>query len=109
MAVKGRRRQRPATTPEAREAQIVSFAMDLAEKQLTDGTASAQVITHFLKLGTTRELMERERLARENELLEAKVEALASAKRVEELYEDALNAMKEYSGRSIDEYDEEII
>lgn len=93
------RRLRPATTPEARENQLISAAVDLAEKQIREGTASSQVITHYLKLGSSREHLEQERLARENDLLEAKREAMASAKRVEELYETALNAMRSYSGQ----------
>lgn len=98
---------RPATTPEGREQQLVSLAVDLAERQLLDGTASAQVITHYLKHGSTRETLEQERLMRENELLQAKVEALASAKRVEELYQSALNAMRTYAGQDPIDYDDE--
>ena len=98
-----RRRTRPATTPEARENQMISLAVDLTETQLRDGTASSQVITHYLKLGSSREQLEKERLMKENELLSAKVEALASAKRVEELYEDALSAMQTYSGNAPEE------
>ena len=89
----------PATTPEGRENQMVSLAVDLAEKQLAEGTASAQVITHYLKLGSTRERLEQERIAQENKLLEAKVESLASVKRIEELYGEALNAMRSYAGQ----------
>ena len=85
-------------TPEARENQLISLAVDLAEKQLSEGTASAQVITHYLKLGTTKESLEKEKLARENELLKAKTESLISQKNVEELYTNALNAMKSYAG-----------
>lgn len=95
---KGGRKRRPATTPEGRENQLVSLAADLAERQLTNGTASSQVITHFLKLGSTREKLEQERIQNENLLLSAKVEQLASAKRIEELYENALNSMRQYSG-----------
>lgn len=73
--------------------------MDLAERQIREGSASAQVISHFLKLGSERESLEKERLSAENSLLRAKVEQLASAKRVEELYQDALNAMRQYSGQ----------
>lgn len=91
-----RPRRPPATTPEARENQMISLAVDLAEKQLAAGTASAQVITHYLKLGTTREALEKEKLSRENELLKARSEALASSQRVEELYLNALNAMRTY-------------
>ena len=96
-------RRPPATTPEGRENQMVEKAVDLAEKQLSEGTASAQVITHFLKLGSTRERLEQERLSQENDLLRAKVEAMASVKRVEELYETALNAMRSYAGHEIGE------
>lgn len=102
--------RRPATTPHAREKQIVSAAMDLAEEQIRGGTASAQVITHFLKLGSSREMLEQERIANENTLLQAKAEALASQARVEELYEHAINAMRAYSGQAPvevgDEYDD---
>ena len=90
---------RPALSPEARENQMISLAVDLAEKQLREGTASSQVITHFLKLGTTKAELEREKLARENELLRARTESIQSAQRVEELYTNALNAMKSYSGQ----------
>lgn len=91
--------KRPALTPEAREKQMVAYAVDLAEKQLLEGTASSQVITHYLKIGSMREKLERERLEEENKLLRAKTEALQSQKRVEELYINALNAMKRYSGQ----------
>ena len=90
----------PATTPESRENQLIAAAVDLAEQQIREGTASSQVLTHYLKLGTTRERLEQERLRRENELLTAKVESLASAGRVEELYKNALTAMRSYSGHS---------
>ena len=98
-ASKQSRQGRPATTPEGRENQLVSYAIDLAEKQLREGTASSQVITHYLKLGSTRERLEQERLERENQLLQAKVEQLASMQRVEELYGAALNAMRSYAGQ----------
>jgi ribosomal 30S subunit maturation factor RimM len=103
-----RRGRRPALTEEGRENQLVSLAIDLAERQLAEGTASSQVITHYLKLGSTREKLEQERLRNENELLMAKVEALASAERMEELYGKALNAMRAYSGEDVEEtYDED--
>ncbi len=98
----GRRARRPALTPEAREQQMVALAVDLAEKQLAEGTASSQVITHYLKLGTRNYQLEVEKLQRENELLRAKTEALQSAQRIEELYYNALNAMKDYRGTSDD-------
>ena len=103
-----RKPSRPATTLEGREHQLVSLASDLAERQLRDGTASSQVITHFLKMSSTRERLEQERLQRENLLLSAKVDQLASAKRIEELYETALNAMRTYAGQEIENYDEDL-
>ena len=91
-------RIRPALTPESRENQLIALSVDLAEKQLREGTASSQVITHFLKLGSTKNQLELEKIRHENALLEAKTQSIQSAKRVEELYENALNAMKDYSG-----------
>ena len=79
------RRLRPALTPEARENQMISLAEDLAEKQLLDGTASSQVVTHYLKLGTMKYKLEMEKLREENELLKAKTEAIQSSARIEEL------------------------
>jgi len=91
-------RRKPATTPEGRENELISSAIDLAEKQIRSGTASSQVVTHFLKLGSTRERLEQQRLEHENELTRVKIEALESQKRVEELYMEALSAMRSYAG-----------
>ena len=91
-------RRPSATTPEARENQLIALAVDLAEEQLSNGTASVPVITHYLKLATTREALEREKLAQENELLRARTESLAAAKNVERLYEEAVAAMRTYGG-----------
>lgn len=104
MAAKRRREEsdkphrKPATTPEGRENEMVSLATDLAEQQIRNGSASSQVITHYLKLGSTRETLEQKRLEHENELTRVKIEALESQKRVEELYLEALNAMRSYAG-----------
>lgn len=96
---KSSKRLRPALTPEAREQQLISLAVDLAEQQLLDGTASSQVLTHYLKLGSLREKLEREKLEEENKLLRAKVDAIKSAEKQEELYTQALRAMSRYSGK----------
>lgn len=88
----------PARTPEGRENQLISLAVDLAEKQLSEGTASAQVITHFLKLATAKESLEKEKLIQENMLLKAKTEQIKSQQRVDELYLEAIKAMKTYTG-----------
>lgn len=93
------RKIRPALTPEARENQLISLAVDLAARQLQEGTASSQVITHYLKLGSMRERLERERLEEENKLLKAKTEALQSAKRMDEMYQKAIEAMRNYAGQ----------
>lgn len=100
---------RPAQTPEGRENQLITLAVDLAEKRLRDGTATSQEVTHFLKLGSTRERLEQQRLEHENRLTEAKIESLESQQRREELYEEALLAMRSYSGQNEDfeEYDDE--
>lgn len=96
-------RRPPAQTPEGREHQLIAKAYDLAERQIDDGSASSQVITHFLKLGTEREKLERQKLTKETLLLQAKIEGAASQARVEELYSKALNAMKSYAGQDPDE------
>lgn len=90
-------RRAPARTPEARELELSSAAYDLAEEQIHAGTASSQVITHFLKMGSTRERLEQERMRHEVELMEVKKEQLEGQKRVEELYVQALEAMRSYS------------
>jgi hypothetical protein len=82
----------------ARESAHHALAADLAEKQMRDGTASSQIVTHYLKLGSTREKLEQERLMMENELAKAKIEAMASAARMEELYGKAIAAMRNYAG-----------
>ena len=97
------RKRRPALTPEARENQMIALAVDLAEKQLMEGTASSQVITHFLKLGSTKAELEREKLAMETEMMKAKTESLQSQKKMDELYMQAINAMKKYSGNGDDD------
>lgn len=97
-STKGTTNFRPGLTPESRENQLISLAIDLAEKQLRDGTASSQVISHFLKLGSTLNMLEKGKLAKELELITAKTEAIKSGKNVEELYKAALDAMRSYSG-----------
>ena len=92
------KKMRPALTPEARENQMIYLATELAEQQLRDGTASSQVITHFLKLGSPKEKLEREIREEEKKLITAKTEQLASSKRIEELYANAISAMRVYGG-----------
>lgn len=93
-------RPRRATTPEAREQQLIALAVDVAEQQMRDGAASAQVITHYLKLGSSREQLEQERLRGEVGLLKIKADAIAAEARLESLYGDAIKAMRAYSGQA---------
>lgn len=95
----------PAKSNEERENQLIALAVDRAEQQLRDGTASSQVIVHYLKLGSTKERLEKEMMEEQKKLLEAKTEMISSAKRVEELYSKALSAMRMYSGEEDDEDD----
>ena len=100
-------RLRPALTPEARENQMISLAMDLVEQRLRDGTASSQETTHFLKAASQKSKLELERLKLENELTAAKTKALANAEEIKVLYEEALKAMRKYGGHGEEEeYDE---
>lgn len=99
------KRGRPALTPGARENQLISLAMDRAEQQLRDGTASSQVICHFLKAGASRAELEKEKLKRENLVLEAKAKAYESGEEIKELYENAIKSMRIYAGQGDpDEY-----
>ena len=100
-------RKRKASTPEERENEMIALAVDLAEEQLRNGTASTQVISHYLKLATKRESLERDILEQRYELMSAQTEAIKSAQRVEELYSEALSAMRLYNGQveKMDDYD----
>lgn len=97
---KGIAKSRPGLTPESRENQLISLAIDLAETQLRDGSASSQVISHFLKLGSTTSMLEKQTLATNLDLIIAKTEAIKSGKVIEELYTNALAAMRSYSGNN---------
>lgn len=90
---------RPALTPEARENQMISLAVDQAEKLLRDGKAPSQIIVHYLKLASSKERLEKEKLEQENELLRAKAEMIQSTKRSEEFYAEALRAFRTYAGQ----------
>lgn len=99
-------KSRPAISPEARENQLISLAYDVAEERLRNGTATSQEVVHFLRLGSMKERKELELMQKKNELMAAKTEALQSAKKIEELYSDAISAFKTYRGVS-DEGDED--
>lgn len=99
--------QRPSNTVEGRENQLVALAVDLAEKQLREGTASSQVITHYLKIGSTKEKQEKEKLQEEIKLLRAKTENLESMKRMEDMYKTVIDSMREYSGSMMGDFDED--
>ena len=98
----GSRPIRPALSPEARENQLIALATNLAEKQLMEGTASSQVITHYLKLGSTKERIEKEILEKQKELIEVKTASYQSQTKMEELYAEAIKALRKYSGNNAD-------
>ena len=95
----------PVMTPEARENQLISLAIDLAEQQLRNGTASSQVITHYLKLGSSKEKLEKEILEEQKKLVVAKTSAIESQERIDELYAGAIAAMRRYNGQSEEQED----
>ena len=97
------RRSRPALTPEAKENQMIAKAVNLAEQQLDDGTASSQIIVHYLKLGTVKAQLELEKIRKENKLLEVKADSIKSGEHGKEMYEKALRAFKGYSGQGDDD------
>ena len=101
------KKMRPALSPEARENQLIALAVDCAEEQLRNGTASSQVITHYLKLATTKSKMEVEKLKQETALAEAKAKNLQAQENMEQKYIEAIKAMSRYSGRGGDDEDEE--
>ena len=106
ITTKNIRKRPPATTPEGREHQMITAAIALAEKQIINGTASSQIITHFLKLGSVKEQKELALLEQELLLKKAKTEAIESAKDIKELYTEALKAMSRYAGNIGGEEDE---
>lgn len=89
---------RPMSTTDGREQQLIALAINLAEKQLRDGTASPSVINHYLKMGSAREVMEREILEKQSKLIEAKAQNIVKDKENEEMAKAALEAMQRYSG-----------
>jgi len=93
-----KRRVAPAVDPEARENQLISLAIDAAERELMKEHPSNQVVLHYLKLATTKNQLEKEKLRKENLLLEAKADAVKSAAKSEEMYRNAIEAMQIYQG-----------
>lgn len=98
----GSKPTRRARTQNAREAQLIAAAVDLAEKQIREGTASSQIIAHYLKLGSQRERLEMEIRREEKKLIRAKTEQIESAKELKEIYTNAITALKSYSGENSD-------
>lgn len=92
------RKMRPALMPESREGQLISLATDLVERRLRDGSATSQETTHFLKLATSKTRLENEILEKQKELITAKTESIRSSARMEELYAEAINALRRYGG-----------
>lgn len=105
---KEKKKSRPALTAEGREKQMISMAVDCAEEQLRNGTASSQLIVHYLRLGSEKNRLEMEKLKEENKLLRAKTEAIQSIKSQEELYAAAIRAMRRYSGEQVEDEPEDV-
>lgn len=101
------RKMPPARTPEARESQLISLAMDRAEELLISGKASSQLITHFLRLGTEKARYEREKLRADTELAKAKVDSIQSQQSSAELLQKAIDAFRTYRSSSEDDYYDE--
>lgn len=99
-------RRRPATTPEQRQNRLTAMAYDYAEAAMQNGTASSQIVTHFLKVGSIREQFELEKIRHENDLLDARVIGMATGKNIEELYGNAIEAMRSYRGEEDEEFDD---
>lgn len=97
-----KRRRKPAQTVEDRENELVKSATDLAAQQLADGTASPSVITHFLRLGSVREQLERRKLLKENEMMDVKMAAIEASERREQEYAEAINALRRYKGETLE-------
>lgn len=93
---KSSRKSRPSLNPDSRENLLISLATDVAEEQLRNGTASAQVIVHYLKLGSAKARLEKELLREQVDLVKAKTEAYKASEHADEMYEKAINAMKSY-------------
>lgn len=107
-STKGKKREyAPAKTPETRVNQLINMAFNLAEQKLRDGTASSQVITHFLQLATTREELQNEKLRSELRVADAKIKRMESQSTSEELYSKAIAAFRSYSGTPNDDYEDE--
>ena len=101
------RRRSPAKTPEERESMLISMAMDRAEQQIREGSASSQLLTHFAKLGSSREKLEQERLRSENLVLRKKLETMEAAVDLRDLMREALDSFKGYSGEDDDDDDDD--
>ena len=102
------KKSRPPLTAEGKEKQMISLAMDCAEEQLRNKTASSQLIVHYLKLGSEKNRLEMEKIKEENKLLKAKTEAIKSLKSQEELYVNAIRAMRRYAGEPVDDETEDL-
>jgi hypothetical protein len=100
------RRAAPATDPESRENQMITLATNQAEKMLLEGRAPTPIVVHYLRLASTKNQLEKEKLRKENLLLEARANAIESAARTEELYAKAIEAMREYAGSLNHDYKE---
>ncbi len=90
--------QLTGTSPEAIENEMIALAVREVEYRIRTHTASSQELVHYLRMSSEKERLEREKLEAEVELQKVKAAAIESGKHMEELYNNAINAMKLYSG-----------
>jgi len=101
-----KKRGRPALSPEAVENRLINKTYKAVEERIENGSATAAELIHFLRLGSTKEQLELEKLKKENELLKAKTGAIRSQEETKEMYEKAIRAFGRYSGHQSEEEDD---
>lgn len=99
--------RKPSLSPEAQENRMIALAVNLAEQQLRDGTASSQVISHYLKLGSTKAKLEKEILEKQKDLLTAKADSIRSNDELRGMYAEAIRAMSKYQGSNTGDIEDE--
>lgn len=86
----------PPLSDKDHEAKLISLTLQMAEQQLIDGTASSQVMTHFLRLGSIRSKVELEKLRLENNLLTEKIQSEKMGQQLKEMFQDVMESLRDY-------------
>lgn len=90
------RKFNPAATPEEREQQLGSLAMDLVEYRLRAGTATSQETCYFLERCCPDMHLRRDILEAERDLKQAKTEAISRGDDLKAITEEAIKALQSY-------------